>query len=459
MNTVSSIAVEAVRRSREFFGAGHTQSVAWRAGQLRRVLSWLEKNEPRLLAALDADLGKPALEAYASEILTVKMEIRHVLRHLPKWARDKRVGVPWYLWPARSWIRSEPYGVALILAPWNYPLYLLLMPLVAAVAAGNTVVLKPSEFAPNTAEMISELTIVLELGLVQVVTGDATVARELLEQPVDFIFFTGGSTVGRSVGVAAAKRGVPCVLELGGKNPCLIERSAPLALTARRLAWGKFFNAGQTCLAPDYVLVPRDLLELLIVELKKALQEFYGADPLQSPDLARLVNARQWERLRGFLSEGRVVHGGRVDAESLRMEPTILVDLVDEASLWSEEIFGPILPVIAYDDLESVLVEWRSQPAPLALYLYTDSREVERRVLMGTHSGSVCINDHIMQASVHELPFGGVGASGMGRYHGSHGFATFSHARSVLRQSLRMDNPLRYPPGEGKLNWIRRLIG
>lgn len=447
------------QRSKTLFRSGRTREVAWRETQLKRLLQWMETHEDRILAALHEDLGKSPLEAYGSEVLTVKLEIRHFLKHLRSWSRRERVSPPWFLFPAQAWIQREPFGVVLILSPWNYPLYLTLMPLIAAVAAGNTVVIKPSEFTPHSTNVLAEMCQSLEPGLASVVTGDGSAAQALLEQPFDFIFFTGGGAVGKKVAICAAEKGVPCVLELGGKNLCLIDASAPLRLTARRLVWGKFLNAGQTCLAPDYVRVHRSVYEPLLREIGLAIQDFYGENPLESAELGRLIHERHFDRLRSFLSEGKIAHGGRCDPARLRMEPTILTDVPPEAPVMQEEIFGPVLPVLPYDDLDAVLEELRNKPASLALYLHTRSRDVETKVLSHTRSGSVCLNDHVLQSTVPDLPFGGLGESGTGSYHGRSGFETFSHRRGVMRQSLLFDNPLRYPPSGTHLNWVKKLIG
>jgi aldehyde dehydrogenase (NAD+) len=451
-------AARACREARAFFDSGAARSVERREAVLRHLLEIIAGNEDRILEALRDDLGKPALEAYASELLTVKGEIRYFLRHLRSWSRPEKVRTVWWLWPSRSWIRREPFGPALILAPWNYPFQLVLLPLVAALGAGNPAVVKPSELAPATAALLEELLGRLEPGWVSVVNGGADTARALLEQPFAFFFFTGGGAIGKQVARAAAEQGAPCLLELGGRNPCLVDDSAPLRVTARRIVWGKFFNAGQTCLAPDHVWIGRARHDALVEELRSAIRELYGGDPLVSPDLARIVNRRHFERIKGYLKEGTIACGGRSDAAALRIEPTVLTGVPSGAAVLQEEIFGPVLPVLPYDRLDGVLDALARGPVPLALYLHATRRDIEERVLERTRSGSVCVNDHLMQAGVHELPFGGQGESGMGRYHGRHGFEAFSHARAVLRQPSFWDNPLRYPPGAPKLPWIRRLM-
>lgn len=445
--------------SRALFRSGRTRAIDFREAALRLLLKQLETHETRLLAALEKDLGKPVFEAYTSETLAVKLEIRHFLKHLRAWSRNETVRPAWYAFPAKAWIQREPYGVALILAPWNYPIYLTLMPLVAAIAAGNTAVIKPSELAPHSAALLEELLQTLEPGLAAVVNGDASVAQELLDQPFDFFFFTGGGAIGKKVALAAAEKGVPCVLELGGKNPCIVEESAALAVAAKRIVWAKFFNAGQTCVAPDHVRVHRSVYESLLNALLAEIKKFYGDKHRQSEDLGRIVNLRHFNRLCSYLKEGKAISVDDNDPTALRFSPTLLTDITPNSAVLREEIFGPVLPVIPYDNLDALLTELREQPTPLALYLHTQRRDIEEKVLRETCSGSAGINEHILQATVSGLPFGGIGASGIGRYHGRHGFETFSHARSVLRQPVWWDNSLRYPPGAGKLPWIKRLLG
>lgn len=412
------------------------------------------------MAALKDDLGKPPLEAYSAEILNVKSELKAFLRNLKKWSRRRGVAMPWWLWPARAWVQPEPYGVALILSAWNYPFQLSLMPLVAALAAGNCVVLKPSELAPRCAALLQEMLHArLDPGWVQVVCGDGQVAGGLVQQPFDFVFYTGGESIGRKVAEAAGRNLAPCVLELGGKNPSIVEADAPLEITTQRVVWGKFMNAGQTCLAPDHVWVHRSLYEPFLQAAQAAIRKYYGTDPSTSEDYARIVNERHFDRLTSYLAQGTVHTGGHHDRTQRYLEPTLLTAPPADAPVMREEIFGPILPVLPYDDLSKLLAQLRVQPAPLALYVHTKRRAVEEQVLRETRSGSVCINDHIVHVTIPELPFGGSGASGMGRYHGRSGFDTFSQQRSVMRQISFWDNPLRYPPGAPKLALIKRLMG
>ena len=436
------------QRQRVFFQSGATRPLAFRQAQLEKLLGALQENEAALLAALQADLRKSPHQAYTSELGLVQSEVRHALRHLP-----------WFVAPARGWVQPEPFGVALILGPWNYPLQLLLTPLASAIAAGNGVVLKPSELAPHTAEAIAELirnNFADEF--VAVVNGGAEVAEALLRERFDTIFFTGSTRVGQAVMTAAARHLTPVSLELGGKCPTLVCADAPVELAARRIAWGKFLNAGQTCVAPDFVLVDRRVREPFVAALQKSLREFYGTDPQRSEDYGRIVNARHFERLTNYLRDGRVVHGGETDAPDLFIAPTILTEVSPNAPVMQEEIFGPILPVLEFDRLDDVLTALRERPTPLALYLFTRDRATEARVLAEARSGGVCVNDVVSHMIGTGLPFGGLGASGMGAYHGRAGFDAFTHQRAVLRRSVRFDTPFRYPPPKLSLTALQRAF-
>lgn len=447
------------QRQRVFFQSGATRPLAFRQAQLEKLLGALQENEAALLAALQADLRKSPHQAYTSELGLVQSEVRHALRHLRSWTAPARRRTPWFVAPARGWVQPEPFGVALILGPWNYPLQLLLTPLASAIAAGNGVVLKPSELAPHTAEAIAELirnNFADEF--VAVVNGGAEVAEALLRERFDTIFFTGSTRVGQAVMTAAARHLTPVSLELGGKCPTLVCADAPVELAARRIAWGKFLNAGQTCVAPDFVLVDRRVREPFVAALQKSLREFYGTDPQRSEDYGRIVNARHFERLTNYLRDGRVVHGGETDAPDLFIAPTILTEVSPNAPVMQEEIFGPILPVLEFDRLDDVLTALRERPTPLALYLFTRDRATEARVLAEARSGGVCVNDVVSHMIGTGLPFGGLGASGMGAYHGRAGFDAFTHQRAVLRRSVRFDTPFRYPPPKLSLTALQRAF-
>lgn len=448
-----------ITRQRAFFLSGATAGEASRRQRLETLRDGLVAREEELLAALHADLRKSQLDAYASELGFVLGEIRHALAHLHGWMKPERRRAPFLAWPARAQVRREPFGVALIIGPWNYPLQLLLAPLVAALAAGNTVVLKPSEFAPHTAAVVTSLIReIFDEECVAVIEGDQDVAADLLCEKFDTIFFTGSTRVGRAVMAAAARHLTPVTLELGGKCPCIVLADAPMDLAARRIVWGKFMNAGQTCVAPDHIWVDRRAAPALLAALTRAIHDFYGEDPQQSPDYGRIIHRKHFDRVSTFLSDGQIHCGGRVDADDLFIEPTILTGVDMNSAVMNEEIFGPVLPVLEFDDLDVLLEKSRLQPSPLALYLFTGDRGLQERVLAGTRSGGVCINDTMTHIIGRDLPFGGLGESGMGAYHGRAGFECFTHARSVLRCSLAHDPSFRYPPPKAKLATLKRLM-
>lgn len=449
----------AVLRQRAFFQSGATRSLEFRREQLRKLLDALQTHESALISALHSDLRKSPTEAYVTEIATVLSEIRHALRHLAAWMKPRRRSTPPLTWPARGFIQPEPYGVALIVGPWNYPFQLLVSPFVGAMAAGNCAMLKPSEFAPHTAAVIAQLmAATFPESYVAVVPGDQQVGEALLREKFDTIFFTGSTNVGRVVMTAAARHLTPVTLELGGKCPCLVCADAPIDTTARRIVWGKFMNAGQTCVAPDYILADRRTHPALVEAIKRAVHEFYGEDPQKSPDYGRIINRKHFDRLMGYLGGGQIAHGGQHDASDLYLAPTILTDVPTDAPVMQAEIFGPILPVLQFDKLDDALTELRDQPSPLALYLFTRDRVAQQRVLAGTRSGGVCLNDTITHMVGKDLPFGGLGESGLGAYHGRASFDCFTHQRSVLHRSFSFDSKMRYPPPRVTLATLKRAF-
>ena len=444
---------------RRYFQTGATRDLKFRKAMLTRLEQALVRSEPELLAALKADLNKTKFEAYATELGIVRAELRLARKELDRWAAPRRVPMPLAQFPSKGTVYAEPYGAALIIAPWNYPVQLTLVPLVSAIAAGCTAVVKPSEHAPATSALLAKLLgEVYARHYVHVVEGAVEATSALLAAPFDYIFFTGGAQVGRVVMRAAAEHLTPVTLELGGKSPVIVAPDADLDLAARRIVWGKFLNAGQTCVAPDHVWVRPDQRDALVAAMGKYIAKFYGPDPLAGQDLPRIVNRRHYDRLCALLPSGRTAVGGRTDPEGLRISPTVLVDVGEDEPVMAEEIFGPILPVLTYGDLDGLIAHLVDKPRPLALYLFTRDKATERRVLGSLSFGGGCVNDTIVHLAAGGLPFGGVGASGMGACHGKAGFDTFTHRKSVLKKG-RLDVPVRYPPyHDGRVGLLKKLM-
>ncbi len=445
-----------VARLRAAFDSGRTTTLEWRRAQLHRLRTLVTEHERELLDALAADVGKPPIEAYAADLGFVTGDVDLALKHLDRWTRPRRVRTPMTSQPAKSSIVREPLGVVLVIAPWNYPIQLQLAPMVAAIAAGNAVVAKPSEVAPHCSALLGRLIPeYLDPEAIAVVEGGVAETTALLEERFDHIFYTGNGRVARVVMAAAAKNLTPVTLELGGKSPTIVARDAKIEIAARRIAWGKFLNAGQTCVAPDYVLVDKEVEAPLLDALASTIRKFYGADPRHSPDFARIVNDTHFRRLEKLLHDGRTVVGGDTDESARYIAPTILADIPPDAPVMDEEIFGPILPVIAVDGVGEALSFVRERDKPLALYLFTESDEIADLAVAETSSGGVCVNATLLHIANTELPFGGVGESGMGAYHGESGFETFSHHKSVMRRSTRLDPPVMYPPYR---RWKERVL-
>jgi aldehyde dehydrogenase (NAD+) len=449
-----------VAKLRDAFESGRTRPIEWRRRQLQRMKAMLEEREADFLDALAADLGKPRLEGWASDIAIVINEIEHALRHLAGWMKPERVWTPLAQRPGRATIRPEPFGVALIIAPWNYPVHLLLLPMVGALAAGNSVVGKPSEVSAHTSAALARLVPeYLDPDGVEIVEGGVTETQALLAERFDYIFYTGNGRVGRIVMEAAAKHLTPVTLELGGKSPVIVDAAANVEVAARRIAFGKFLNAVQTCIAPDYVLVARARQEELVEQIGRAIRDFYGPDPVASPDYARIVNDAHFRRLEQLLTGGTPVVGGETRADERYVAPTVLRDVAPGSPVMTEEIFGPILPVIPVTDVDEAIGFVNERDRPLALYVFSESDGVQERVLEQTSSGGACVNATVMHVAVPDLPFGGVGASGMGAYHGKAGFDVFSHRKSVLVKPTRLDPKLAYPPyTKLKERIIRRFL-
>lgn len=460
-SSVGSAGATVLRDQKKYFRTGATRSIEFRRRTLEKLASWIKTNEESVLVALSEDLGKPRLEGYSTEVSYVLSELKDTLKNLNRLAQPRRVRTPSVLWPSSSWIYPEPFGVTLIIAPWNYPFQLALSPLIGSVAAGNTVILKPSEMTPATEKLIARLVSeVFKPEHVSCITGGAAATEALLNEKFDFIFFTGSTRVGRIVMQKAAQHLTPVCLELGGKSPCIVDHNVDLKTTARRIIWGKFMNASQTCVAPDYLYVDRRIEGDLIAALKSTLTEFYGADPIKSESLARIVNAQHFSRLSAFIDPKKIVAGGQMDASALKMAPTILKDVAWSDAVMKEEIFGPVLPILTYDSIDTALEKIAEQPKPLAFYLFTHERSLQERVLNSMAFGGACVNDCIIHLANPNLPFGGIGESGMGRYHGAESFEVFSHKKSVLKKWFALDATMRYPPyTDFKMKLIRFFMG
>ena len=454
---MTGIAEQALATAREAFASGRTRDVSWREKQLDGLVRLLEENDEALIAALHADLGKPRAEGWTTDLGTTATEISYIRKNIRKWMKSRKVRVPMVAQPGSGFIKPEPLGVILVITPWNYPISLLLNPLAAVFAAGNTAVCKPSELAPACSKLMAELIPqYVDPEAAVIVEGDVEIATELLEQKWDHIFFTGSTNVGRIVMQAAANHLTPVTLELGGKSPTIVDESADLVAAANRITWGKFLNAGQTCIAPDYVFAHENIREELVDKIKEATNEFYGSDPKTSPDYARIVSERHLNRLTGLLDDGTVVLGGSHDTADRYLEPTILLDPSTDSAIMNDEIFGPILPILSFTDLQEVIGFVNARPKPLALYIFANSGNVVDEVISKTSSGGVCVNHSLLHYGVSDLGFGGVGDSGIGRYHGKSGFDQFSNMKSVLKKRFKPELSLLYPPYTEKKEKIYR---
>lgn len=444
---------------RRVFNSGRTRSLAWRAQQLRAIERMCAEREPEIAEALALDLGRSSFEAWLGDIGSTKGEAAFARKHLKKWVKPQRQGLPLAQLPGRAWVQFDPLGVVLVIGPWNYPFYLCMAPVVAAVAAGDAVVIKPSELAPATSAVIARLVPqYLDSDAIRVVEGDASTTQELLAQGFDHALFTGGTEIGRKIMAAAAPTLTPVTLELGGKSPVVVLADADLDVAARRIAWIKMLNSGQTCIAPDYVLADRSIAGKLADKIVATIAEFRAEE--KDPSL-RIVNERQFDRLASLISatSGTVVTGGRSDRSALRIEPTVIVDPAADDPVMSEEIFGPILPILTVASPEDAVAFVNARPKPLALYVFTENQHVARDLVDRIPSGGAVINHVAVHCLVPQLPFGGVGASGMGAYHGRWGFEALSHRRAVLAKPTKLDLSLMYPPyTERAIKLMRKVM-
>jgi aldehyde dehydrogenase (NAD+) len=450
---------QVVAELRQLFATGRTRPLQWRLDQLDGIERLVTEREPEIAAALAADLGRPAAEAWLGDIASTKGEAVYARKHLKKWMRRQRSSLPVAQLPARAWVQYDPLGVVLIIAPWNYPVYLGLAPLVAAVAAGNCAVLKPSELAPATSALLARLVPeYLDPNAVRVVEGDSSTTQELLAQGFDHAVFTGGTEIGKKIMAAAAPTLTPVTLELGGKSPVIVGADADIDVAARRIAWVKLMNSGQTCIAPDYVLADHRIVDSLVSKIIANLRDFRSGEP--DPSL-RIVNERQFDRLVALISatDGHVVAGGGSDRAAMRIEPTVIVNPSPTDGVMADEIFGPILPVLSVESLDQAVEFVNSKPKPLALYVFTSSPQRGRDLVDRIPSGGAVINHVAMHCLVPQLPFGGVGDSGIGAYHGKWGFETLSHRRAVLSKTAKPDLRLVYPPYTDRaLKLMRRVF-
>ena len=450
-----------VERLRASFAAGRTRPLEFRQQQLAALARLLDDCEPQICEAIRNDLGRSEIETRIVETHLLRREVEFAQRHIAKWMKPERMRAPWLLWPSSARIHREPFGVGLIVSPWNYPLQLALAPLVGALAAGNCAVIKPSELAPATSSFLAATLLrYLDPECVQVVEGGPSEAEALLAERWDYIFYTGSPRVGRMVMEAAAKHLTPVTLELGGKSPCIVDRSANLRVAARRIMWGKLMNAGQVCIAPDYVLVDETVEAELLTHMAAAIKEFYGEDPRRSPDFARIVNQRHFQRLMRLMDGGGEIYlGGESCEDELYIAPTILTKSSLDSPIMQEEIFGPILPVLTVKSTDEAIAFINKREKPLALYLFAEEARVKRQVISGTSSGAITVNYPSVHAAMTCLPFGGVGNSGMGAYHGRASFETFSHRKSVFTKGTWPDPSLAYPPlSKLKERIIRKLM-
>lgn len=451
---------EIVQAQRDFYLSGATKSYKFRIDMLRSLRSMLEKYEKSIYKALKQDLNKSTFDTFTTELGFLYNEIKHTESNLKEWMKDEQIDAPLTHKGTKNFIRKEPYGVSLIISPWNYPLQLAIAPAIGAIAAGNTVVIKPSEYSPSTSSLLAKIIRdTFEPKFLAVVQGAKDVSQELLNQRFDYIFFTGSTSVGKVIMREASKYLTPVTLELGGKSPAIIDKDANVTLTAKRIAWGKFTNAGQTCVAPDYLYVHDDIKEKLLKEMKKQIKKMYSKNALQYEKYVRIINQNHFNRLSAYLSNGTIVYGGDVDQEQLKIEPTILDSITWDDPVMQDEIFGPILPVLTFKKMDDVISELKHREKPLALYYFGEKEKNQEKVMNSLSFGGGCVNDTLYHLANPNLPFGGVGQSGMGAYHGKNSFDTFSHHKSILKQTTKFDIPLRYP-GSGKLAFsiIKKLM-
>ncbi|EHJ07251.1 aldehyde dehydrogenase [Staphylococcus simiae] len=457
MTTIEQI----FNRSKSYFNSQQTKDVAFRKQQLKQLAKTIKKYENAILDALYQDLGKNKAEAYATEIGIVLKSIKQARKAINSWTKTKSVDTPLYLFPTKSYIKKEPYGTVLIIGPFNYPFQLVFEPLIGAIAAGNTAIIKPSELTPHVAQVIKQLiNDAFEAQYIEVIEGGIEETQTLIHLPFDYMFFTGSEHVGKVVYQAASENLVPVTLELGGKSPVIIDETANIKVASERICFGKFTNAGQTCVAPDYILVHHSIKEELIKALSKTIHEFYGQHIDQSPDFGRIVNLKHVKRLITLLEQqhDHIVFGGHYDENKRYIEPTLLDHISSDDPIMQQEIFGPILPILTYQHFDDAIAFVQQRPKPLSLYLFSENENATERVLNELSFGGGAINDTLMHLANPKLPFGGVGASGIGRYHGKYSFDTFTHEKSYIFKSTRLESGIQYPPFKGKFKYIKAFF-
>lgn len=450
-----------VNKQRQFFNTGKTKDVEFRIQQLKKLRQLIVDNEQAIMDALKKDLNKSPMEAYGTEIGFMVADIDHTLKDIRSLSKPRKVKTPLFHQLGSSWIQAEPYGVTYVIAPWNYPFQLALSPAVGSISAGNTVILRPSRMSENTAKLMEKIiNNNFDEAFLKVVLSDIQQSNALLEQKFDYIFFTGSPDVGRQIYQAAAKHLTPVTLELGGKSPMFVDETFNTNWGIKRMVWGKFTNAGQTCVAPDYVLVDKKVKQKFVDAFVKTTKEFFGENPQQSPDLGRIINEKHFIRLSQLLEKGNILMGGNTDMKDLFIAPTLLDGVSVDDPIMQGEIFGPILPIIEYEKLDDAIKFVNSRNKPLALYIFSDDKMYQERILNETSSGNASINECLMHVGQFELPFGGVGESGIGAYHGKLSFDTFSHLKGILKKSTLSDFKQRFPPyTESGTKLIKKLIG
>lgn len=450
---------EKITRQKMFFDTNQTKAVDFRIEHLKKLRETIRMKEQEIIEALYLDLGKSDFEAYSSEVGFLLESLHYFIKNLKKWSKPKHKLSPKFMPISKSKIFYEPLGVVLIIGPFNYPFQLVMEPLIGAIAAGNTCVLKPSEKTPHTSQVIQDvISEVFDPEYVAVICGGKEVVTELIHSKVDHIFFTGSDKVGKVVMEAASKQLIPVTLELGGKSPTIVHEDADIEKAAARIVWGKYYNIGQTCIAPDFVYVHKNIEEEFLKAVKNKIIAFYGTDALSSPDYGRIIDEAAYDRLKGFIDESKLYHGGETNREQLKIAPTVLADVKWTDPVMQEEIFGPILPVLTYESLEDTLRIIKDKPKPLAFYFFSESKELQQKVIDYLPFGGGCINDTIAHVTSTRLPFGGVGNSGMGSYHGKESFMTFSNKKAVMKKSTLFDIEMMYPPYKGKLGLIKKIM-